>query len=207
MEEEVLKVNGNMRKFFLIPLLIITIAFVIIYGVRFFLKKSIIGQLNEKNQKIEMIWMNIYSSSYNRLLHLERLNGIAKSKCTSDSLTFYIVENKKTRNIKDVENLWFLEYNTNKQFLQIKPCYEAELSTASILLSLKDNASKLNKIVSDYNSLVREYNLYYSTFPNFLFAKGSGHKRKKYFELSFGMDNEKVYSDKMSLKKWIMTGE
>ena len=54
---------------------------------------------------------------------------------------------------------------------------------------------------------VQIFNEYCSTFPNFLFTRKKGYKKKPFFNLEYGKDNETYYKEKKQAEKWIETGE
>lgn len=196
-----------MKKIVYILLIVVATFAIICFSIFYLFKRSALKQLEEKNSAIELIWTSLYQKSTKRLLDLDSLSVVNGINCKADSLVKAILNNKKERNIEDVEALWLLEYNTNKQYLKVEPCYAEKATLKERLKSLQDNAVELNEIVEQYNTLVSEFNLNYSTFPNFIFAKKAGFKRKKKFDLKFGMDNEATYIEKKKIEKWIETGE
>ncbi|WP_410221849.1 hypothetical protein [Pedobacter sp.] len=196
-----------MKKKVYVLLIIVTAFAIICFSVFYLFKRSILEELEEKNNDIELIWTSLYQKSAKRLFDLDSLSVVNGINCNTDSLRLTILKNKKERNIKDVEALWLLEYNTNKQYLKIEHCYTEKATLKGKLDSLQYDAIELNQIVEKYNIYVKEFNLFYSTFPNFIFAKNGGFKRKKYFYLKFGMDNEALYLEKKKIEKWIETGE
>lgn len=196
-----------MKKNVYVLLIIISVFVIICFSAFYLFKRNTLKQLEEKNNTIELIWASLYQKSTKRLFDLDDLSVVNGINCNTDSLRLTILKNKKERNIKDVEALWLLEYNTNKQYLKIEHCYIEKATLKAKLDSLQDNAAELNQIVEKYNIYVKEFNLFYSTFPNFIFAKNGGFKRKKYFDLKFGMDNEALYLEKKKIERWIETGE
>ena len=62
--------------------------------------------------------------------------------------------------------------------------------------------SMLNILAGNYNSVVRDFNLYYSMFPNFFFAKEKHLKREKYFEIEYGKENEDPIVKSKEIPEW-----
>lgn len=74
--------------------------------------------------------------------------------------------------------MWLLEYATNQQYVKVGPCYVTNPMLKPKLQTLINSAEELNQMLDKYNACVKEFNSYYSTFPNFLFAKDRGFKRR-----------------------------
>lgn len=189
-------------------LLIIVVTLVITCLVVFYLlKRNALKQFEEKNIRITLIWESFYQKNTKRLLSLDSLSVVNDINCNKDSLCSAILKNVRERNIKEVDALWLLEYNTNKQYLKTVNCYAEKTILKEKLKSLQNNANELNQILEQYNTYVKEFNVFYSTFPNLFFARDTGFKRKKYFDLKFGVDNEALFLEKKRIKNWIETGE
>ena len=73
----------------------------------------------------------------------------------------------------------------------------------SILLKLGENINKLNGGVEQYNANVRAFNVHYSTFPVFLFAKSFGIKRQVYFDLTYGIVNPDPIAKRNEIPAWM----
>lgn len=194
-----------MKKFLLIFLagivLFIALCFVAFYGY----KLSVIGNLKQKEVHIEKIWDSLYKKSSYRILVIENLTN--NSNCDKIAIDSTIIKNKTNRNASKVDELWNLEYEVNKAYLNLEKCFEEQSNNKIKIDSLKLNAEELNKIVDEYNSNVLDFNKYYSTFPNFMFGSKEGFRREKFFYLKYGEDNEEYYNQKKKTDKWIETGK
>lgn len=196
-----------MKKSIYILLLILAIFIAICLSVFYLLKRNTLKQLKEKDANIGLMWEAIFHKMTTRLNHLDELSLVKGTGCSSDSLRIAILENKKERNVGEVKALWLLEYRTNQQYVKVGPCYAKKPKLKGKLQVLINSAEELNQLLDSYDAYVREFNLYYSTFPNFLFAKEGGFKRRKFFDLKYGQDNEAIFIEKKKIEKWIETGE
>ncbi|WP_172284391.1 hypothetical protein [Chryseobacterium sp. LAM-KRS1] len=194
-----------MKKFLLI-LLASTVSFVAIcFAVFYSYKSFVLEKLRQKDNHIKEVWSSLYKESLERTLVIENLINI--SNCDRSSIDSTIVKNKSNRDPNKVEELWNLEYTTNKAYIQLGKCFEGKSNTKIKTDSLKLNAEKLNRIVDEYNANVLDFNKYYSIFPNFMFGSQEGFRRKKFFYLKYGEDNEEYYKQKKKTDKWIETGK
>src|SRR5690606_36263700 len=114
---------------------------------------------------------------------------------------------KKNRKMDNVEQLWDLEYLTNKEYLKIERCLHENIKDSKTFDSLNLRNKKLNEIIDDYNSSVLDFNKVCSVFPNFLFVKKKGFDKKKFFNLKYGENNEGYYYQKKKTEHWIETGQ
>lgn len=194
-----------MKKFLVIFLvgvvLFLTFCFVAFYGY----KSSVLGKLKQQDIHIEKIWSSLYKKSSSRILAIENLAN--SSNCDKSIIDSIIDKNKTNRNPNQIDELWNLEYEVNKIYLNLENCFERQSNNKIKIDSLKLNAEELNKIVDEYNSDVLDFNKYYSTFPNFMFGSKEGFRRKKFFYLKYGESNEDYYNQKKKTDKWIETGK
>lgn len=91
------------------------------------------------------------------------------------------------------QRIVFNEYELNKFIMKHFP----ESDSSILILS-----SSLNNLVTIYNSDVREFNFYYSIFPNFFFAKKMNLKREKYFDIEYGKENEDPIVKSKKFPEW-----
>jgi len=187
-------------RFFIVFVLIITICIILFYSY----KTHTLNKLNQQNVKIDSIWNSIYAESENRLKLLDKLSI---TDCASNKISDEITNNISKRNLTEIDSLWELEYKTNKEFFLIEDCLNKHISNKIMLGSLKFNAYKLNKIVEAYNTKVLDFNKYYTFFPNSIIAKKVGLKRKKFFYMKYGENNDDYYNQKLKTKKWVETGK
>ncbi|HAY3500073.1 hypothetical protein HZQ11_12230 [Elizabethkingia anophelis] len=194
-----------MKKFLLVFLggIILFLAFgFVVYDAY---KSSILVKLKQKDSQIEKIWNSLYQKSSSRILAIENLAN--NSNCDKVIIDSIIDKNKTSRSLNQVDELWNLEYEVNKAYLNLEKCIEDHPDSKIKLNPLKLNAEELNKIVDEYNSDVLDFNKYYSTCPNFVFGSKEGIRRKKFFYLRYGENNEDYYNQKNKTDKWIETGE
>ncbi|WP_336665158.1 LemA family protein [Elizabethkingia meningoseptica] len=194
-----------MKKILLIFLasiiLLLVFGFVGFYGY----KSSVLGKLKQQDNQIEKIWGSLYKKSLSRILVIESLTN--NSNCNKVIIDSIIDKNKANRSPTQVEDFWNLEYEVNKAYLNLEKCIEKQPNNKSKVNTLKLNAEELNKIVDEYNSNVLNFNKYYSTFPNFMFGSKEGIRRKKFFYLKYGENNDDYYNQKKKTDKWIETGK
>ena len=96
-----------------------------------------------------------------------------------------------------------LEYELNKTMMSLLDSTNINLSKyktfKNIFITSND---KLNALIAEYNNAVLSYNLYISTFPNFIIAKRNGFVRKKFFEIKYGVNNENPIEKSKKLPEW-----
>jgi hypothetical protein len=78
------------------------------------------------------------------------------------------------------------EYLKNKYMTQVTDT----VSNFDVKKSIETIVEDLNKSIEEYNSDVKNSNLYLSQFPNFIFARKLKIKRSKLFTIKYGVDNE-----------------
>ncbi|HEY5588618.1 MAG TPA: LemA family protein [Candidatus Paceibacterota bacterium] len=97
-----------------------------------------------------------------------------------------------------------LEYNLNKELMILLDSTNVNSgkykSFEKVFITSND---KLNALIEEYNNTTLSYNLYISTFPNFIIAKRNGFKRKKFFEIKYGINNEDPIEKNKKLQEWI----
>lgn len=151
-------------------------------------KNSFERQLTKLNQNVEQNWGKYISNLK------ERTNEFARQKIENDSVKYYLQSSSKIINSKDnIRDLELNEYKLNKIFI-----------TKSIKSNLND---KLNLNLENYNKAAKEYNLYRVRFPNSIIARRKNFRHSfKYFEIRYGIDNEKVMSRKKKTENWVKNG-
>lgn len=152
---------------------ILIIGSIVIY----FVQKGISKNLEISNKEVTDTW-KIFDA---KLAERDKL-FTSKDLPVSDSL-YYLI-NKSRLERKDKVNsleIQLYEYKLNKYILSkgLRPNVET-----SYLYE------ELNKIITEYNTSVKYYNVYSSTFPNSIVAKRKGMKRAVYFNLAYGKENQ-----------------
>jgi outer membrane receptor protein involved in Fe transport len=61
---------------------------------------------------------------------------------------------------------------------------------------------ELNGLMNEYNSSVKNYNVYYTIFPHFIFAKRKGFKRDKYLTIEYGKENQDPIEKSKEVPEW-----
>jgi hypothetical protein len=90
--------------------LFLIFCFVAFYGY----KSSVLGKLKQKDNHIEKIWHSLYKKSSSRILIIENLAN--NSNCDKAIIDNIIDKNKTNRSPNQVDELWKLEYEVNKQY-------------------------------------------------------------------------------------------
>ena len=160
------------------------IAFLLLY----FLKKGKEESLKGKEQSVKVAW-NVFSSDL--IIRDSLMKSFAPTKF--DSLKYFeqqsIFERAKNGSNLDLE---YFEYKINNYLL-------ANFPNKKVLIELYD---KLNNDLANYNAQTKEYNLYISTFPNFIVAKRLNFHKSKYFSIKYGGTNEDPILKSKELPEW-----
>jgi len=187
-----------MKKFFkpyLIAILLFSILSVTILSIY---RASVINNLENKKRIVDSSWLNIFINCSKRIVLLENLNSIVKSKNINvGDLNILMSKYRKYQNIyKSQCTLDFvkLEYDLNNAYLKIKDALKNDTICKSTrnnpLYDLEINDEKANFAIEKYNNQVLNYNKYISIFPNFIFAKNHGYVKRKYFNIKYGLKND-----------------
>ncbi|WP_347066853.1 LemA family protein [Flavobacterium sp. WV_118_3] len=199
-----------MRKALIISITVFLIITLLIVGLYFVYKNSTKNNLDNKLKTVNNNWTELLKTQdkNNNLLRI-LITGSPQNIQYSDSLNIYLIEYNANR--KDIgernPDFVYKQYLANKYMLPLIKFYSenhqlANVEKKNILKNTLDNIEKTNKIIKKYNSSVRDYNLYYSSFPNFVIAKSYGFKRKDYFEMQFGVDNKDPKIAKKERREW-----
>ena len=125
-----------------------------------------------------------------------------------DSLNINLLEylKKKKDNEECNPSLVYEQYLSNKYMLPLIKFYFdnqiEDVEKQKALKGIEDNTEAINKTIEKYNSSVRDYNQYYTSFPNFIIAKSYGFKRKDYFEIQYGIENIDPKIAKKERREW-----
>lgn len=182
------------------------LSFGLLFIILFYIYKSFtIDNLRKKSDETDKIWTsfiakeNLKNKRISELLKLFDFNN-------SDSLKIYLSKNINDT-IKCNESFVYDEYLLNKYFLMT---FNSYTNDKVILHKNKDMFEKIlndieeqNLIIANYDSNVRDYNTFISIFPNFIIAKHNGFKRKKYFQIKFGLENKNPKQVRLETIEWI----
>lgn len=174
---------------FLKGCLIILLIFITVCVIGWFsFEKNVEKNLAEMNQKVEQNWVE-YTANLK-----ERNKQLSKQKTENDSIEYYLKSSSNIINSKDYAmELELNEYKFNKI-----------LMANSVKSNLND---KLNSNLNNYNKAVREYNVYRVRFPNSIIARRMNFRKSfKYFDIRYGIDNEKVIARKKKVENWVKNG-
>ncbi|MEO4004069.1 LemA family protein [Flavobacterium sp. CAU 1735] len=199
-----------MRKALIISVTVFLIITLLFMGLYFVYKNSTKNNLDHKLKTLNNNWTELLhiQDKKNSLLRI-LVNGGSQNIQYTDSLSIYLREYNANR--KDIgecnPDLVYKQYLSNKYMLPLIKFYSendqlVNIDKKNILKNTLDNIEKTNTVVEKYNSSVRDYNLYYSTFPNFLIAKSCGFKRKDYFEMRFGVENKDPKITQKERREW-----
>lgn len=203
----VLKINMRKGLIVLIKLfLIITLLFV---GLYYAYKNMIKNNLDDKLSSLNVNWTELLKlqDKKNNLLGVLVKNSSPNIQY-ADSLNLSLIE--YTKNRKSIgecnPNLVYEQYLSNKYMLPLTKFYSEngieDIDKQKVLKGIKDNLERINKAIEKYNSSVRDYNQYYSFFPNFIIAKSYGFERKDYFEIQYGVENIDPKTAKKERREW-----
>jgi len=155
----------------------------------YFVRKNTLTNLEERKNNVTSLWEKFEMKLNDRDKMLLSFN-----LTNSDSLKFFIEKSRLERKNKSrILEFEFYEYKLN-DFL-IKNCQDNMNITDSLFL-------ELNKIRTEYNFLIEDYNVYYTTFPNIIFAKQKGYSREKFFTIEFGKENQNPIEKSKEIPEW-----
>jgi hypothetical protein len=168
-------------------LALILLVVVCVIGWLFF-ENNVSGNLASLNQNVEKNWENYVANLK------ERNAEFTQQKIASDSLKYYSESSKRIIDSKDyLKELELNEYKFNK---------------IAMSNSFKSNLNeKLNSSLDNYNQAVRDYNVYRIRFPNSIIARRMNFRKSyKYFDIRYGIENEKVMARKKEMENWVKNG-
>jgi len=153
----------------------------------FFFKNNVVNNLENLNQKVIQNW-SIYVKDLK-----ERNAELALQIIKSDSAKYYLEKGKFIPISKSSNELEFNEYKIN-QFLMLE----------SLASDLND---KMNSDLDRYNEATRDYNLYRVRFPNSVIARKTNFSKNfDFFDIRYGVNNEKAMIRKEKVEYWIENG-
>lgn len=153
----------------------------------FFFKNSVVNDLENLNNTVTENW-----SKYVEDIK-ERNAKLAMQIIKNDSIKYYLEKGKSIPISQCSKELEFNEYKTN-QFLMVD----------SFASDLND---KMNFDLDRYNEAVREYNVYRVRFPNSVIARRTKFPKDfNFFDIRYGVDNEKAMVRKKKVEYWIENG-
>ena len=186
--------------------LIITLLFV---GLYYAYKSMTKSNLEEKLGFLNKNWTELLKLQDDRNKFLIVLaNKSPKDIQYIDSLNINLLEylKKKKDNEECNPSLVYEQYLSNKYMLPLIKFYFdnqiEDVEKQKALKGIEDNTEAINKTIEKYNSSVRDYNQYYTSFPNFIIAKSYGFKRKDYFEIQYGIENIDPKIAKKERREW-----
>ena len=153
----------------------------------FLFKNNVTNNLENLNNNVEQNWNKYIENLKERNIELSLQNF------KNDSLKFYWTKSK---------SIPFTEYSDGFEFNE----YKINQFTMSDSLSSNSN-NKINLTLENYNQAVREYNTYRITFPNSLIARKLPFRKfYDYFDVRYGVDNEKTMIRKKKREEWVKNG-
>jgi len=175
----------------IIKFLIKFIVTILVIGliVFYFVQKNTLNNLEERKNNVTSLW-----EKFDKKLNDRDKLILSVSTTNSDSLKYFIDKSKLGRQNKvKLLEFEFNEYKLNK-FLMSK-CPDLEKKTIVLY-------QELNEMTTVYNSLVKDFNVNYSIFPNFIFAKRRGLKRFKYLTIEYGKENQDPIEKSKEVPEW-----
>lgn len=196
-----------MKKFF-IGCGALLLSFGLLLMILFLVYKSFtVADLKKRSDETNKIWKSFVTKENSKNNKIFKLLESYNFK-NSDSLKIYL---RKNLNISEElicnEDFVYVEFLLNKHFLmtfdQHKKNIDFLLDNKVVFETILDDIEEQNLIISKYDSKVRDYNAFISIFPNFIIAKQSGFKRKKYFQIKFGVENKNPKLVRHETIEWI----
>ena len=183
------KRNKNQMKIIkFIITLFLTILIVGLIGF-YFIRQNTLSNLEEKKNNVTVCWEKFDTKLNERDIILLIFN-----LTNTDSLKFFIEQSKiERKNKSKILEFEFNEYKLN-DFL-LRNCQDKNNVTDSLF-------RELNNIRIEYNSYVQDFNLYYTMFPNIIFAKQKGYRREKYFSIEYGKENQNPIEKSKEIPEW-----
>ncbi len=153
----------------------------------FLFKNNVVNNLESLNSDVKQNW-NKYAENLK-----ERNAELSLQNFKNDSLKYYWNNAKSISLTECSKELEFNEYKINQFAI-----------SNSLVSNLND---KINLSLDNYNQAVREYNTYRVRFPNSLIAKKAKFRKFfAYFDIRYGVDNEKTMIRKKKTEEWIKNG-
>jgi hypothetical protein len=186
------------------------IVFAIIAISLFFITKARVkDKLNTKLELVKTEWDTLANmQNQNQLYICKLIQFFPELEDYNDSIGFLFDQcQTKFDFIHCNDTIIANQYRLNESFLILKrqisdTNWVSRVKTDSILSVIEESMWNMNKCVKKYNSVVKEFNLYYSTFPVFLIAKSAGLRRQTYFELTYGAPNVDPIAKKNEIPEW-----
>ena len=168
--------------------LLVTILIVGFIGF-YFIRQNSLSNLEEKKNNVTVCW-----KEFDKKLNERDKLLLALGLTNTDSLKFYIeqsgIERKQKSKTLEIE---FKEYKLN-DFL---------MRNGQDKINVTDSLFReLNNIRTEYNSYVQDFNLYYTIFPNIIFARQKGYEREKYFGIEYGKENQNPIEKSKEIPEW-----
>ncbi len=155
----------------------------------YFIRQNSLSKKKKKKNNVTVCW-----KEFDRKLNERDKLLLALGLTNTDSLKFYIeqsgIERKQKSKTLEIE---FKEYKLN-DFL-LRNCQDKINVTDSLF-------RELNNIRTEYNSYVQDFNLYYTLFPNIIFARQKGYKREEFFSIEFGVENQNPIEKSKEIPEW-----
>jgi len=166
------------------------VTLLLIGGILFYLvQKDTLNNLEKRKKNVTSFW-----AKFDQKLNERDKLVLSFASTNSDSLKYLIDKSKFDRKKKvNLLAIEFDEYNLNKFLMNKYPNLEKD--TEAIY-------RELNEMTNEYNSSVEDYNVYYTIFPHFIFAKRKGFKRDKYLTIEYGKENQDPIEKSKELPEW-----
>lgn len=181
----------------------------IVIGLYFIAKARVKVKLNSKLELVKAEWDSLaYLQNLNQLYVCQLIRSNPGSEKSNDSIGFLFKKcQSTTTNSNCNDSVITIQYRFNESFLALKRQLSdssfIRSSTSDSLLNLIEiNTLNLYESLKEYNRVVKEFNLFYSTFPVFLIAKSIGLKRQAHFELTYGKPNMDPIVKKNEIPDW-----
>jgi len=196
-----MKKNIKIISYFLLSFLFLIVLF------SYFYNQSIKSNLNHLESDVNNKWSEYFSSSTDRMKSISSLIDSQKHNIPNkDEIYQSLEKNLKNRDRYKHEcnlNFVILEYDLNKKIMDSFDSTNTSNEKCLFCNKIINTSNgQLNVLIEDYNKSVLYYNKYISIFPNFIIAKRNGFKKKKYFSIKYGINNDDPIIKSKELPKW-----
>ncbi|MEA4936991.1 MAG: LemA family protein [Paludibacter sp.] len=192
----------------IISLIVLLSIILLVFLVLFSYYQSVESNLVKLDKRVINQWTLCFSLSTERCHMIEEYLNANKNE-VSDYSGFQIIltDNLRKRNIyKNQCSIDFveLEHKLNEKMIHFSDKVNDNSTPRMITFmeAINKNNIILNDLTKGYNEYVLDYNQYLSTFPNFIIAKRNGLKRKEFFSIQYGIENEDPKIKSKKLPEW-----
>lgn len=199
-----------MRKVLITIFSILLAVGIILFGLYHFYKQSVTESIINKNDDVNLTWEEVIKAKkeLNEQILQFLKHSLPDTSHSGSLMSLVEQDNLNLHHIHFCDSSFIYQqynYNTNFFFPAKDQLKAHELSARESLLLQQWFAplvDELNDRIDQYNNKSMSFNSFYTTFPNSIFAKQSGLKRKLYFDIHFGKENKDPLEQIRERTKW-----